>query len=327
MTNQTSIKKIAVFTSGGDAPGMNACVRAVVRTAIHYGIQVFGIRKGYKGMIDGEIEELTSRSVGGIIHRGGTFLMSARSERFRTKEGRQKAYDQLKKHDIQALVAVGGDGTFTGAKIFSEEFDIPTIGLPGTIDNDLSGTDYTIGYDTAINTAMKAIDMIRDTAAAHERLFFVEVMGRDAGFIALRSGIAAGAEDILIPEIKTDLEALSTKLESNRHKNSMIVVVAEGDDAGHAYDIAKFVEKKHPEYDIKVTVLGHLQRGGSPTCSDRILASQLGMQSIKAIMQGKKDVMVGIVNGNFKYTPFGSAIKHHTEINQDLKEMMDVLAK
>lgn len=321
------IKRIAVFTSGGDAPGMNACVRAVVRTALYNDLEVFGIMRGYEGMIDGDIEKLNSRSVGNIIHRGGTVLRSARSEKFRTKEGRQMAYQNLKQHEIDAVVAIGGDGTFTGALVFSNEFNIPFIGLPGTIDNDLFGTDYTIGYDTAINTAMESIDKIRDTADAHHRLFFIEVMGRDAGFIALRSGIAAGAEEVLIPETKTDLDALSRKLEANQHKQSMIVVVAEGDDAGSVFDTANFIKSKHPEYDIKVTVLGHLQRGGNPTCSDRILASRLGMESVKALLAGRRNEMVGLVNNDFMYTPFGQATKHHTEIMPDLLEMLEVLAQ
>lgn len=326
MNSNTKIKKIAVFTSGGDAPGMNAGIRAVVRTAIHNNLEVFGIVKGYSGLIDGDIIPLTSPDVGNIIHRGGTILKTARSKRFLTKEGRKQAYEHLKRFEIDAIVAIGGDGTFKGASVFSSEFDIPFIGLPGTIDNDLSGTDFTIGYDTAVNTAMQAIDKIRDTAASHERLFFVEVMGRDAGFLALRSGIAAGAEDILIPEIKTDLNELSEKLGAFKHKNSMIVVVAEGDDAGGVYKTAEFVKEKHPEYDIRVSVLGHMQRGGNPTCADRILASRLGMESVKALLAGKRNTMIGIVNGNFKYTPFESATKHHTRIKADLKEMMDVLA-
>ncbi|MCP4123152.1 MAG: 6-phosphofructokinase [Bacteroidetes bacterium] len=322
-----TIKKIGVFTSGGDAPGMNACLRAVVRTAIHYGISCYGISNGYEGMIDGQIEAMTSRSVSNIIHRGGTILHSSRSERFRTKEGRKQAFDHLQEHDIDGVIAIGGDGTFCGAQIFSDEFNIPFIGLPGTIDNDLVGTDFTIGYDTAINTAMNAIDMIRDTADAHHRLFFIEVMGRDAGFIALRSGLAAGAEDILIPEIKTDLEALSAKLSVSSHKSSMIVVVAEGDDAGGVYQTAEYMKAKHPEYDIRVTVLGHLQRGGSPTCSDRILASRMGMQAVRALREGQRNVMLGIVNSAVLFTPFKNATKHHTEIKADLMDMMEILSK
>lgn len=323
----SELKRIAVFTSGGDAPGMNACIRAVVRTAIYNDLEVCGIMKGYEGMIDGEILPMNSRSVGNIIHRGGTILKSARSKRFLTYEGRKQAYENLQVHGIDALVAIGGDGTFMGASVFSGEFNIPVVGLPGTIDNDLSGTDFTIGYDTAINTAMEAIDKIRDTADAHERLFFIEVMGRDAGFIALRSGIASGAEAILIPETKTDLANLQRTLESNRHKNSMIVVVAEGDDAGGVYKSADFIKEKHPEYDIRVTVLGHLQRGGNPTCADRILASQLGMDAVKALKAGKHGVMVGIVNKEVAYTPLDSATKHHTEIKAELLEMIEILAK
>ncbi len=326
MSKGTTIKKIAVFTSGGDSPGMNACIRAVVRNAIFHNLQIFGILKGYEGMIDGDIIPLSSKSVGNIIHRGGTILKSARSKRFMEYEGRKQAFENLKKHDIDAIVAIGGDGTFRGATVFSNEFDIPFIGLPGTIDNDLCGTDFTIGYDTAINTAMEAIDKIRDTAAAHERLFFVEVMGRDAGFIALRSGIASGAEDVLIPEIKTDLEALSKDLETKKHKNSMIVVVSEGDDAGDAFKISSYIKEKHPEYDIRVTVLGHIQRGGSPTCSDRILASRLGMESVNALLTGRRNEMIGIVNDTLVFTPFENATKHNTKIKPYLRKMMEVLS-
>lgn len=323
---ERKIKKIAVFTSGGDAPGMNACIRAVVRTGLHYNLEVMGIVKGFEGMIDGDIISLESRSVGNIIQRGGTMLKSARSPRFMTEEGRHQAFIQLQKHAIDAVVAIGGDGTFKGALEFSNKYHIPFIGLPGTIDNDLYGTDATIGYDTAINTAMEAIDKIRDTADAHERLFFVEVMGKDAGFIALRSGIAAGAEDILIPEIKTNLDELSEKLQKLHYKNSNIIVVAEGDDAGGVYDIAKIMKKKHPEYDIRVTVLGHIQRGGNPTCRDRILASRMGLEAVKAIIDGQKNVMVGIVNDEVVYTPFEKAAKHHIEIKPYLKELMLILS-
>jgi 6-phosphofructokinase 1 len=306
---------------------MNACIRAVVRTAIHHGLEPFGIIKGYEGMIDGQIIAMDSRSVSNIIHRGGTILKSARSKRFMTAEGRKMAYENLKKFEIDAVVAIGGDGTFRGALEFSKEYDISFLGLPGTIDNDLLGTDFTIGYDTAINTAMEAIDKIRDTADAHERLFFIEVMGRDAGFIAVRSGIASGAEDILIPEIKTDLDTLCRKLEANRHKNSSIVVVAEGDDAGGVYKSAEYVKARHPEYDIRVTVLGHVQRGGNPTCADRILASQLGMDAVKGLLAGRRNVMLGIVNKEPVFTKFEKATKHHTAIKADLLEMMDILAK
>jgi 6-phosphofructokinase 1 len=320
------MKRIAVFTSGGDAPGMNACIRAVVRTALYHGREAYGIVKGYEGMIDGHIIPLDSRSVSGIIHRGGTVLKSARSKRFMTVEGRRQAFDNLKALDIDGVVAIGGDGTFRGALQFSSEYDIPFIGLPGTIDNDLSGTDNTIGYDTAINTAMEAIDKIRDTADAHERLFLVEVMGRDAGFIALRSGIASGAEDILIPETKTDLGAMSAKLRALPHKDSMIIVVAEGDDAGGVFETAEYVKQHHAEYDVRVTVLGHLQRGGNPTCGDRILASRLGMAAVKALLEGRQGVMAGIVNNEVVYTPFEKATKHHTEIKADLLEMIEVLS-
>ena len=292
------MKKIAVFTSGGDAPGMNACIRAVVRTALHKGIEVVGIYRGYNGIISGDFKKMDAHSVSNIIQLGGTILHSARSDEFRTKEGRQKAYDNLKNEGIDGVVAIGGDGTFTGANVFMKEFpDIAFVGVPGTIDNDLYGTDYTIGYDTAINTAMNAIDNIKDTANAHDRIFFIEVMGRDAGFIALRSGIASGAEAVLVPESKTNLEELLAMLESNvaNKKNSSIIIVAEGDDAGGAFDIAKYVKSKTDNYDIRVTILGHTQRGGRPTCMERVLASRLGLEAVKALLAGKKGVMIGQV--------------------------------
>ncbi|MBR9921484.1 MAG: 6-phosphofructokinase [Bacteroidetes bacterium] len=323
------MKKIAVFTSGGDAPGMNACVRAVVRTAIHHGIEAFGIRRGYEGMIEGDIIPMDKSSVSNIIQLGGTILQSARSKEFRTKAGRQKAYDNLKAAGIEGVVAIGGDGTFTGARVFLQEHpDIPFVGIPGTIDNDLYGTDYTIGYDTAINTAMTAIDSIKDTANAHNRLFFVEVMGRDAGFIALRSGIATGAEAVLIPESKNDTDHLFSILENNLGINKManIVVVAEGDEAGGAFSVAKAVEEKFKgQFDIRVTILGHVQRGGRPTCMERVLASRLGMESVKALMEGKKAVMLGQIDKNIVFTPFEKAIKHHQELNPLLINMVEIL--
>lgn len=320
--------KIAVFTSGGDSPGMNACVRAVTRTALHFGIEVVGIRHGYEGMINGDFVPLKDHDVSGIIQRGGTILFSARSEGFRTKEGRAQAYENLRTAGIDRIVAIGGDGTFTGANIFMTEYpDISIVGCPGTIDNDLYGTDYTIGYDTAINTAMAAIDNIKDTANAHNRLFFVEVMGRDAGFIALRSAIATGAEAVLVPETETRIDDLIATLEANhkRGKTSGIVVVAEGDDAGGAFDIANAVKAKYNQYDIRVTILGHVQRGGRPTCRERVLASRLGLEAVKALMNGKKGVMVGEIGHEISYTPFGKSIKHHQKLSPQLLEMVSIL--
>ncbi len=323
------MKKIAVFTSGGDAPGMNACVRAVVRTALSMGVEeVIGIKRGYAGMIAGDFVDLKSHSVSNIIQKGGTILMSARSKEFRTKEGREKAAAQLRQHGIEGVVAIGGDGTFTGAKIFTGEQSIPFIGVPGTIDNDIYGTDYTIGYDTALNTAMEAIDKIKDTANAHDRLFFVEVMGRDAGFIAMRTGIATGAEAVLIPESKTNIDDLVETLKGNHEqkKNSSIVVVAEGDDAGGAFDIARQVQERFDGYEIRVTILGHVQRGGRPTCADRVLASRLGVAAVEELLAGKHSTMVGMVNNQIQLTPFGQAIKHHQDINQQLMKMVEILS-
>ncbi len=323
------MKKIAVFTSGGDAPGMNANIRAVVRTALHYGIGVVGIRSGYEGMIEGDMFEMESKDVSSIIQLGGTILQTARSERFMTKEGRQQAYENLRKFEIDSIVACGGNGTFTGAKIFMEEHpDISIVGTPGTIDNDLYGTDYTIGYDTAVNTAMNAIDNIKDTANAHGRLFFVEVMGRDAGFIALRSAIASGAEAVLVPETFTNLDVLVNTLNTNyeNKKRASVVVVAEGDDAGGAFEILQQIKPKLLSKDIRVTILGHIQRGGRPTVMDRVLASRLGMEAVRALMNGKKGVMIGQIGADIAYTSFETAIKHHQTINETLLEMVDILA-
>jgi 6-phosphofructokinase 1 len=323
------MKKIAVFTSGGDSPGMNANIRAVVRTALHYGVGVVGIKSGYEGMIDGDMAEIESKDVSSIIQLGGTILQTARSERFMTQEGRQQAYENLKKFDIDGIVACGGNGTFTGAKIFMEEHpDISIVGTPGTIDNDLYGTDYTIGYDTAVNTAMNAIDNIKDTANAHGRLFFVEVMGRDAGFIALRSAIASGAEAVLVPETFTNLDVLVNTLNTNyeNKKRASVVVVAEGDDAGGAFEILQQIKPKLLSKDIRVTILGHIQRGGRPTVLDRVLASRLGMEAVRALLNGKKGVMIGQIGPDIAYTPFEIAIKHHQKINETLLEMVDILA-
>tara|TARA_R110002049_G_scaffold58910_3_gene159754 strand:- start:1335 stop:2306 length:972 start_codon:yes stop_codon:yes gene_type:complete len=322
------MKKIAVFTSGGDSPGMNAAVRAVVRAAIYHGVEVVGIERAYDGMIAGAIRPLNSADVSGIIQRGGTILKSARSAEFRTAEGRKKAFNQLKKSGIEGLVAIGGDGTFTGAKIFEGEFGIPSIGVPGTIDNDLFGTDNTIGYDTALNTVVEAVDKIRDTASSHDRLFFVEVMGRDAGFIALRSGIGVGAEAILVPETPTYIDALIQKLEKGRdqNKSSAIIIVAEGDDAGNAAEVAKKVKDRFDYYDTKVTVLGHIQRGGSPSAADRVLASRLGVAAVEALLDGKTNQMVGVVNNKIAYTDYGKAIKHHSKLNENLLYLAEILS-
>lgn len=322
------IRKIGVFTSGGDAPGMNACIRAVVRTGLHHGLEVVGIRRGYEGMIDGDFRQMDGSSVSDIIQRGGTVLKSARSQRFRTAEGRAMAARNLKDAGIEAVVAIGGDGTITGAKVFYKEHGIPFVACPGTIDNDLFGTDYTIGYDTALNTAVYAIDKIRDTASSHNRLFFVEVMGKDAGFIALNAGIGGGAEAVLVPETKTDLAELIQLLENgwNRKKSSFIIVVAEGDDEGGAFEVARKVQDRFNQYDTRVTVLGHTQRGGSPTCTDRVNASELGMAAVRALMEGKHSVLMGKLNGEISETPFAKAIKHHNQINPGLLELVSVLS-
>ena len=322
------ITKIGIMTSGGDSPGMNAAIRAVVRTAIYCGVDVFGICRGYDGMIDGQVEQMFSHSVSNIIQRGGTILKTARSERFMDYKGRLQAYENLRKHGIEALVAIGGNGTFTGASIFDKEFNFPIIGLPGTIDNDLYGTDATIGYDTAINTVVEAADKIRDTATSHERLFFIEVMGRDAGFIALRSGIACGAEFILVPETTTYIDNLARLLKHDwrRSKTSGIVIVAEGDDMGGAYQVAAKVKEKLPEIEARVTILGHIQRGGAPSAFDRVLASTLGHHAVKGLLEGERGVMTGIINKDVVYTPFDKAIKHHKDINRELLEMSRILA-
>lgn len=322
------MKNIGVFTSGGDAPGMNACVRAVVRTCVYKNLNPFGIYRGYEGMIDGEIFAMDSKSVGNIIQKGGTILKTSRSARFLTPEGRKKAFEQLQKHGIEALVAIGGDGTFKGADVFSNEFGIPIIGLPGTIDNDLVGTDYAMGYDTALNTVIEAVDKIRDTAESHNRLFIVEVMGRDAGFIALRSGIASGAESVLVPETKTYIDQIIQKLEKGRraNKSSGIIIVAEGDDSGGAAEVAKKIKERFTHYDIRVSILGHMQRGGNPSAYDRVLASRLGYGAIEALLKGKKGDMLGIVNNQYHYTPFAQAVKHHDQLNPYLLKLVDVLS-
>lgn len=322
------LKKIGVLTSGGDSPGMNAAIRAVVRTANYHNIECVGIREGYNGLIESNFTKMGPRSVNNIINLGGTILRSARSEKFRTSEGRAIAYENCKNHHIDALVCIGGDGTFTGAKTFAEEYGIKVIGVPGTIDNDIFGTDFTIGYDTALNTAMEAIDKIRDTATSHNRIFFIEVMGRDAGFIALNSGIASGAIDILIPEQMDSLEELFENFEiaKKRGKNSSIVVVAEGETLANTYELSNQTRERFPNADIKVTILGHIQRGGSPSCADRVLASRLGYGAVIGLMKGLTNVMAGIQSNQLIYTPIEDAISRHNEINQDLLKISEVLA-
>lgn len=322
------IKRIGVLTSGGDAPGMNAAIRGVVRTAVYNGIKVTGIRQGYYGMIYKDFVELGASSVSDIIQRGGTILKTARCEEFRTVEGRQKAYDNLKEAGIDGVVVIGGDGSFTGARLFNEEHEIPFVGVPGTIDNDIYGTDYTIGYDTALNTVVQAVDKIRDTADAHNRMFFVEVMGAEAGFIALYGGLASGAEAILIPENKGDDSHLSKLInpESGRKKSSMIVIVAEGDDGGGAFAIAEKVKSEFKNYDIRVSILGHLQRGGSPSAIDRVNASRLGHAAVEALLDDQKSVMVGLANNEITLVSFRRAVKLHKDVDRNLIELARILS-
>ncbi|WP_073284163.1 6-phosphofructokinase [Hymenobacter psychrotolerans] len=322
------MKRIAVFTSGGDAPGMNACVRAVVRTAVYHGIEVYGIMRGYSGMIKGEFVRLDSASVANTIQKGGTILKSARSQKFQTREGRQQAFDQLVNNGIEGLVAIGGNGTFTGASLFEEEFGIPTVGAPGTIDNDLYGTDYTIGYDTAVNTALEAIDKIRDTADSHDRCFFVEVMGRDSGYIAMPCAIGGGAEIVMIPETQMSTEAVVESLKSSwrRSKTSFIVVVAEGEEEGNAHTVAQRVKEAIPQLDTRVTIIGHIQRGGAPSAADRLLASQIGIAAVEGLLNGMHNVMAGIVDRKLVYTPFSDTINKKKLINQSFMRMVEILS-
>ncbi|GAA4464463.1 6-phosphofructokinase [Nibrella saemangeumensis] len=323
------MKRVAVFTSGGDAPGMNACIRAVVRGAVYHGVEVFGIRRGYNGMINGDIFQMTSHSVSNIVQRGGTILKSARSREFMTPEGRKKAYEQLQKFGIEGLIAIGGNGTFTGATIFFDEFGIPTVGAPGTIDNDLYGTDHTIGFDTAVNTALEAIDKIRDTADSHDRIFFIEVMGRDSGYIAIQSGIAGGAELVMVPEVLTPISEVVETLKQgwDRQKSSSIIVVAEGDEEGNATEVAEKISRQvGTEVDMRVTTLGHIQRGGIPTAYDRILASRLGLGALEGLLNGQKNVMAGVVNNELVYTPFRDTIRLPKPINEDLLRMVKILS-
>ena len=325
------VNKIAVLTSGGDAPGMNAAIRAVVRTCSYHDVEVLGIYRGFQGMIEDDFVELNARSVRNIINKGGTFLKSARSEGFRTKEGRESAYKNLTNNGVEALVVIGGDGTFTGALSFSQEFGFPVMGIPGTIDNDIYGTTHTIGYDTALNTVVDAIDKIRDTASSHNRMFFVEVMGRDSGFIALNSGIGGGAERIIIPEKNIPAEVLLEDIDrgKRRGKTSNIIVVAEGNTAGKAvFDLKEYVEQKRPEYDIRVSVLGHMQRGGTPTCYDRVLATRMGVKAVESLLEGKSQYMVGINNDRMELIPLEKAVKENDEskIDKDLIRITDIMS-
>jgi 6-phosphofructokinase 1 len=322
-------QNIGIMTSGGDSPGMNAATRAIVRTALSYQIKPYGIFRGYQGMIEGDIQELITTDVSNIIQRGGTILKTARSKEFITEEGMSKAYQQLMKHKIEALVLIGGDGTMRGAQAFFDKYEIPAIGLPGTIDNDLNGTDFTIGFDTAVNTAIGAIDKIRDTAEAHDRLFIVEVMGRDAGYIALNSGIACGAEHIFIPEHNEMLQNILDSIQDDRKRKKLtsIIVVAEGDEFGGAAELSELIKKQIPGIETRVTILGHIQRGGSPTCADRILASRLGYGAVEALLAGRSQEMIGIINGEIVFTPFDLCGKLQKPIPNDMLNIMQVLAK
>ena len=323
-----AINCIGIMTSGGDAPGMNAAIRAATRTAIFNGMEVKGIMRGYKGLIGGEIIPFKTQNVSNIIQLGGTILKTARSQEFKTPEGRAAAYEMMKKEGMDALVVIGGDGSFTGARLFASEFDIPIVGLPGTIDNDLYGTDTTIGYDTALNTIMEAVDKIRDTATSHERLFFIEVMGRNAGFLTLNGALATGAEAAIIPEIATEADQLSDLIENGfrKSKNSSIVLVAESELTGGAIGLSERVKKEFPEYDVRVTILGHIQRGGSPTASDRILASRMGEAAINALIEGQRNIMIGIQYEKLVYVPFSKAIRKDKPIDRDLLNTVKILS-
>ena len=324
-----NIRRLGVFTSGGDAPGMNAAIRAVVRTAVYHGLDVFGIYRGYEGMIEGDIVQMDKRDVGNIIHRGGTILKTARSERFRTPEGRKEAYAALRAKEIDGLIVIGGDGSFTGGRIFHEEYGIPVMGVPGTIDNDLYGTDYTIGFDTAVNTAIEALDRIRDTASSHNRLFFVEVMGRDTGYIALNTGIGSGAGAILIPESSVDLDILMSHLEKTEKNKKLfsLIVVAEGNENGNAQHLADEIKVRFPHYDTKVTIIGHLQRGGAPSALDRLLASRMGYTAVESIMKGHTNKMVGVQDNHIELVSFEDAITKRKAIDADLMRMADILSQ
>ncbi|KFF05578.1 6-phosphofructokinase [Flavobacterium reichenbachii] len=324
-----TIKKVGVLTSGGDSPGMNAAIRSVVRTCAYHNIECIGIYRGYQGMIEGDFKEMGPRSVNNIVNKGGTILKSARSVEFRTPEGRKKAHENLLKAGIDALVVIGGDGSFTGGLIFNSEYDFPVMGIPGTIDNDIYGTSFTLGYDTALNTVVDCIDKIRDTASSHNRLFFVEVMGRDAGHIALNAGIGAGAEEILIPEEDLGLERLLDSLQKSKAsgKSSSIVVIAEGDKIGkNVFELKDYVEANLPEYDVRVSVLGHMQRGGSPSCFDRVLASRLGVKAVESLIEGKSNYMVGLKEDKVILTPLEQAIKGKSEIDRELLRVSDIMS-
>jgi 6-phosphofructokinase 1 len=322
------VTRIGVLTSGGDSPGMNAAIRAVVRTALYNGIDMYGIYRGYNGMIEDDIVQMNSRSVANIIQRGGTILKTARSKEFYSEEGRKRAYDNLAKRGINGLVVIGGDGSFTGAYKLSQEFDIACVALPATIDKDLYGSDFTIGFDTAVNTAVQCIDKIRDTADAHDRLFIVEVMGRHAGYIALHSGIATGAENILIPEDETPIEEVIASLSEKEKRKKLVnlVVVAEGHSSGGATGVAKMVKEYLPNLDTRVTILGHIQRGGSPTCIDRLIASRMGYHAVESLMEGRHDVMIGILDNAMHYTPIEVAIREKQRISNDWMKIVKILA-
>ena len=326
--NMAKIECIGLLTSGGDAPGMNAAIRAVTRMAIYNNLRVVGIKRGYYGLVYNEMEEFTSKSVSNIIQQGGTILKTARCREFTTSEGRAKAYENMKAAGIDALVVIGGDGSLSGARIFAEEYDVPIVGLPGTIDNDLGGTDETIGYDTALNTIVEAVDKIRDTATSHERLFLVEVMGHMAGYLALNGAIATGAEAAIIPEMETEIDQLGDLINRGfrKSKNSAIVLVAENPETGGAMGLAQRIKEEFPEYDARVTILGHLQRGGSPTAADRILASKMGAQAIIALMEGQRNVMIGIKNGDLVYVPFSKATQHSSTIDRNDVEIVKILS-
>ncbi len=325
MANKVS--RIGVLCSGGDSPGMNAGIRAVVRTGIYHGLEVYGIMRGYQGMVEDDIVKMESRSVANIIQRGGTILKTARCSEFRTTEGRKKAYDNLKKRGIDGLVILGGDGSFTGAQIFSNEYDIPCIGLPGTIDKDITGTEFTIGFDTAVNTAVSAIDKIRDTADAHDRLFIIEVMGRDAGYIALHSGIATGAENILIPEKETDIDNIIDTLQEKEKRKKLvnIIVVAEGEISG-ATNLSNIIKERIPGLETRVCILGHIQRGGSPSCMDRVIASRMGYHAVECLMDGTHNVFVGIVNNKINYIPLSEAVKKREKVSDEWMKIVKVLS-
>jgi 6-phosphofructokinase 1 len=327
-TMSKKVHKIGVLTSGGDSPGMNAAIRAVVRTGNYHKLEMYGIMRGYSGMVEDDIFRMENRSVANIIQRGGTILKTARCMEFFTPEGRKKAYDNLKKRGIDGLVIIGGDGSFRGAQTFSNEFDIPCIGLPGTIDKDIAGTDFTIGFDTAVNTAVEAIDKVRDTADAHDRLFVIEVMGRDAGYIALHSGIATGAENILIPERKTNIEDVIHSLEEREKRKKLVnlIIVAEGDEFGGANELTNVIKNRLPKMEVRVCILGHIQRGGAPTCMDRVIASRMGYHAVECLMEGRHNVFVGILNNKMNYTPLNEAVKKKQRINEEWMNIVKILA-